>query len=299
MHAASTRPKAHSSCTIKTHEERVMRVFASVAHRGSANFLPLLLDNTFEALRPYWTCVFSEHELRRPNATMFIEKDSLKRRGTFEVPDRYFRCFAHVLSRRMNQSSDDVLVFVASNQRFFTRCRIEPNTFSLTPLKITLLGNVQNPFRGPIGYPSANWNHVMNQYANRLAKRHYDAKATFVSILKRMGLSWCPHLPNAVTHAEVSAKVELERTLLILLRLVFVRTRAMPGFLLHDASAGQNTPRLPSSLSNRCERHGPFQILSGRLDLGDADHADDVSGLRRRTRASQPLREMVHQRLQI
>ena len=182
-----------------------MHVFASIAHRGSTAFLAALYENAKNALHPRWSCVFAEKVLGLPRTTTFVETDSAERHGTIAVLARYMRCFAYLCSTGLNRSEHDVLVFVAANQRFFKPCRLDPFAFSFTPLKVTLLKNIQNPFGWPVGFPSTHWTTMMGRYASRLASRRYDARAEFGMHLRRLNLTGLSPLPNAVTHAEVRA----------------------------------------------------------------------------------------------
>lgn len=183
-----------------------MKVFASIAHRGSLSFLPKLYENTVYALSPSWTCIFTSRKFEWANTTVFVERDVRKRHGTMDVVRRYMQCYAHIYSNRLHSSLDDVLVFVAANQRFFRPCAIEPHSYSFTPIQLTVSNNIVNPYGRPIDYPSLEWSKMMSHYVSSYPRyqHQYDSYSLFAQFLMQYDIKGWKHSPNAVTQSEGS-----------------------------------------------------------------------------------------------
>lgn len=183
-----------------------MKVFASIAHRGSLSFLPKLHENAVYALSPSWTCVFASRKLTLVNTTVFVERDVRTRHGTMDIVRRYMQCYEHIYTNRLHASSHDVLVFVAANQRFFRPCSIDVGTYSFTPIQLTVSNNIVNPYGRPIEYPSLEWSKMMSRYVSSYPRyqHHYDSHSLFSQLLMQYNLEGWPHSPNAVTQSEGS-----------------------------------------------------------------------------------------------
>ena len=140
-----------------------VHVFASVAHRGSPDFLQLLISDVERALSPTRICVFSATGVvgsaaTRERLVLFHERER-DLHGRFGVLRRFMDCFQHLTTHYATRETD-ALVSISSNQRFFQRCHIQPQTFSYAPLSISLANNAANPFGVPVDYPSSEWNHA-------------------------------------------------------------------------------------------------------------------------------------------
>ena len=147
------------------------RIFASVAHRGSANFLHVLVSDVEQALNPARICVFSAASalggaVSRERLVSFYEPER-DLHGRFGVLRRFMDCFQHIATHYATHETD-ALVAISSNQRFFQRCYIEPNTFSYAPLSISLANNAANPFRAPVDYPSSEWNRAQQLASSKV-----------------------------------------------------------------------------------------------------------------------------------
>lgn len=145
-----------------------MLVFASIAHRGSQQFIDTLVSNVVWAISPTRVCLFSHTFANNARVIHFREQDK-NRHGTLDVLRRHMDCHAYIINHELYVSMElDVLVFVSANQRFFKPCHIQPQTLSFAPGFLTVSNNIINPFMRPIDYPSRQWSNTVGNLYNRL-----------------------------------------------------------------------------------------------------------------------------------
>ena len=148
----------------------MVTIYASIAHRGSLHFLTDLIRSVQYYVRPSHTCVFAASDVKYENVTVFYEPER-DRKGTHDILRRHLDCYRYlntsIVRHRVNPSPQ--MVMIASNQRFFRPCTIEPNTFSFGVAYETLVGHIWNSktsfgkrtYNIPISYPSMRWSEMV------------------------------------------------------------------------------------------------------------------------------------------
>ena len=139
-----------------------MSVVASVAHRGAPGFLPSLLENVAQFVKPNHTCVFTWANLTNTSfRTVFVEPQGSIQKQPALILLRPLRCAMYIANLWPHYNASRVtIVLVAANMRFHRPCNFVPSTFALEPMGSHdwWYDDVRRRFKAPPRYGGARWN---------------------------------------------------------------------------------------------------------------------------------------------